>query len=91
MTYPLPYQLTRHPVGSKSEIWAISWPLMLGFCSNSLMLFCDRLFLAHYSLEAMNAHAGAVGGWCMLALNAILLFLLFRARSQKLLLKEAAA
>lgn len=60
MSQPLPYQLTRHPVGSKSEIWAISWPLMLGFCSTSFMLFADRLFLAHYSVQAMNAMAYAM-------------------------------
>lgn len=60
MSHPLPYQLTRHPVGSKAEIWAISWPLMLGFCSSGLMMFADRLYLAHYSLQAMNAMAYAM-------------------------------
>ena len=54
------YQLTKHPVGSLSEVWSVSWPLMLGLCSGSLMMFADRLYLAHYSVSAMNAMA--VGG-----------------------------
>src|SRR5262245_28388907 len=49
------YQLTAHPVGSMREIWAVSWPLMLSLSSQSLMNFADRLYLAHYSLAAMNA------------------------------------
>jgi len=50
-----PYQLTAHPIGSLREIWAVSWPLMLSLSSTSLMTFADRLFLAHYSVAAMNA------------------------------------
>ncbi len=33
----------------------LSFPLMLSFLSNYLMLFFDRLIIANYSLEAMNA------------------------------------
>lgn len=57
------YQLTKHPVGSLAEVWAVSWPLMLSLCSQSLMNFADRLFLAHYSVEAMNAVTVA-GAFC---------------------------
>lgn len=61
------YQLTEHPVGSLAEIWAVSWPLMLSFCSGSLMMFADRLYLAHYNMEAMNAMAVAgLAGFCFL-------------------------
>lgn len=49
------YQITRHPIGSLSEIWSISWPLIFGLISNGLMIVVDRLMLGHYSLEAMNA------------------------------------
>lgn len=48
-------RLTRFAAGSVAEIWTISAPLMLTLLSTSLMLFLDRLILAHYSTEAMNA------------------------------------
>lgn len=60
MTTKSSYQLTTYPVGSLSEVWSVSWPLMLGLCSSSLMMFADRLFLARYSVAAMNAMG--VGG-----------------------------
>lgn len=53
------YQLTRYSIGSLREIWAISWPLMLGLLSNSFMLFADRLLLSRYSTMALNASATA--------------------------------
>jgi len=49
------YQLTKHKVGSVREIWSMSWPLMITICSTSIMFFADRLFLARYSVDAMNA------------------------------------
>ncbi len=48
------YQLTRYPIGSLKEIGAISWPLMLGLLSGSLMMFADRFLLARYSAAALN-------------------------------------
>ncbi|MDP1879348.1 MAG: MATE family efflux transporter [Parachlamydiaceae bacterium] len=51
------YQLTKHPVGSLREIWAIAWPLMLGLFSTSMMMFGDRLLLSRYSTAALNASA----------------------------------
>jgi MATE family multidrug resistance protein len=53
--------LTPYPQGSLRELWQISFPLIISLMSASLMLFLDRLFLAHYSLDALNAaaHAGA--------------------------------
>ena len=54
------YQLTKHKVGSIREIWSMSWPLMITICSTSIMFFADRLYLARYSVEAMNALA--IGG-----------------------------
>lgn len=54
------YRLTSHPSGTIGEVWAMSWPLMITIASGSLMFFADRLYLAHYSVEAMNALA--IGG-----------------------------
>lgn len=53
--------LTPYPQGSLRELLQISFPLIVSLMSASLMLFLDRLFLAHYSLAALNAaaHAGA--------------------------------
>jgi MATE family multidrug resistance protein len=48
-------QLTKHPSGSLRELWAISLPLMLSMMSGSLMLFLDRLLLAQFSIQALNA------------------------------------
>lgn len=56
--------LTKHPEGSLKEMFAISFPLMLSILSGNLMLFLDRLILANYSIEAMNA-AAASGMACM--------------------------
>lgn len=54
-------RLTCYPEGSLRELLQISFPLIVSLMSTSLMLFLDRLFLAHYSLDALNAaaHAGA--------------------------------
>ncbi len=61
------YQLTPHPVGSWLEIWSLSWPLMLSFSSGAIMLFADRVILAHHSVAAMNAMAVAAN-FCFLVL-----------------------
>lgn len=54
-------KLTPYPEGSLRELLQISFPLIVSLMSASLMLFLDRLFLAHYSLDSLNAaaHAGA--------------------------------
>ncbi len=58
------YQLTKHAIGSLKEVWALSWPLMLGLFSASLMYFSDRLILAHHSVASMNAAAiGGISSW----------------------------
>jgi MATE family multidrug resistance protein len=49
------YQLTQYPPGSFFEIFLIASPLILGLLSSSVMLFADRLLLAHYSIDALNA------------------------------------
>lgn len=51
--------LTRYPEGSVREIWAISLPLMISVFASLCMIFTDRLFLAHYSLDTLNAVANA--------------------------------
>ncbi len=47
--------LTKHPPGSARELWAVAFPLMLSSFCLLLMVFTDRVFLAHYSGEAMSA------------------------------------
>lgn len=54
-----PYQLTRYPIGSLREIFFVSWPLIAGLLSGSIMMFADRVFLANYDLAALNASANA--------------------------------
>ena len=51
--------LTRYPEGSVRELWSISLPLMISVFASLCMLFTDRLFLARYSLDALNAVANA--------------------------------
>ncbi len=63
MTQKLSYQLTPFRIGSIREIWAISWPLMIGLLGGSLMVFVDRLLLARFSIESMNAAATAGTGF----------------------------
>lgn len=51
--------LTKYPSGSLRELWAISLPLMLSMMSGSLMLFLDRMLLAQFSIDALNACVNA--------------------------------
>lgn len=39
------------------QLWKISYPLMISFFSTFIMLFVDRLFLAYYDKQALNAAA----------------------------------
>ena len=41
--------------GSVREVWKTSYPIILSMLSGVTMLFFDRLFLAKYSLQAMNS------------------------------------
>ncbi len=51
--------LTRYPEGSIRELWSISLPLMISTLASLFMIFTDRIFLAHYSIEALNASVNA--------------------------------
>ena len=51
--------LTRHPEGSLRELWSVSFPLMISSFAMLFMIFTDRIFLAHYSVEALNASVNA--------------------------------
>lgn len=51
--------LTRYNSGSFGELVAIALPLILAAVSTALMLFTDRLILANYSINAVNAVATA--------------------------------
>jgi MATE family multidrug resistance protein len=57
MTYPT--ALTRYPSGSVRELWSLSFPLMISSLASLFMIFTDRIFLAHYSLSALNASVNA--------------------------------
>ncbi len=56
---PRETRLTKYPVASLRELINLSLPLMLGLFSSCVMAFCNRLYLAHYSLNALEACAGA--------------------------------
>lgn len=59
--------LTKHPEGSLKELWSIAFPLMISSLSVMSMLFVDRLLLAHYSTQALNAAVNATTlGWSFL-------------------------
>lgn len=51
--------LTSHPEGSLRELWSVSFPLMISALASLFMIFTDRIFLAHYSLGALNASVNA--------------------------------
>jgi MATE family multidrug resistance protein len=42
-------------MGSVQELWLISYPLMLSFLSLNVMWFLERLILAKYDLNSLNA------------------------------------
>lgn len=50
---------TKHPKESVRGLLLFSIPLMLSLLSENIMLFFDRMILAHYSLDAMNAASAA--------------------------------
>lgn len=59
--------LTKYPEGSLRELWNIAFPLMLSSLSVMSMLFVDRLLLANYSTQALNAAVNATTlGWSFL-------------------------
>ncbi|MGE3954114.1 MAG: MATE family efflux transporter [Parachlamydiales bacterium] len=47
--------LTKYLPGSVRELWSVAFPLMLSSFCLLAMVFTDRVFLAHYSGEAMCA------------------------------------
>jgi MATE family multidrug resistance protein len=49
------HPLTPYPEGSFQELLHVALPLMLSLLSGTLMLFVDRIILAKFSLQAMNA------------------------------------
>lgn len=51
--------LTRYPEGSIRELWTLSLPLMISTLASLCMIFTDRIFLAHYSVGALNASVNA--------------------------------
>src|SRR4051812_28279166 len=58
MTIP-PVSLTKYPSGSFREIATLSSSLILVLFSATFMSLCDRLMLAHYSTQALEACVSA--------------------------------
>ena len=54
------YSLTKYRSGSVPELFSIAWPMILSSAAGCLMIFGDRLVLAHYSQEAFNANVGTI-------------------------------
>lgn len=52
---PMEKRLTKYESASIKELLVISFPIMISALSGLLMNFCDRVILAHYSTDAMNA------------------------------------
>lgn len=56
--------LTKFRQGSLRELWHITFPLMISFWSIAFTTFIDRLFIAYYSSDALNAIvSGTTVGW----------------------------
>ncbi len=49
------YQLTKYKSGSIAEVWYMSWPLILSMFSVTLMIYVDRIILARFSHNCLNA------------------------------------
>ena len=47
--------MTQLKSGNVSELWKVSYPMMVSFFSMMLMIFIDRIFLSWYSTESFNA------------------------------------
>ncbi len=59
------YTLSRHRAGSTKEMLFLFAPLFFSVFSGSLMSFCDRLFVSHYSVNALKA-VTAANYFCLL-------------------------
>lgn len=57
--YSQSYQSARFSSGSIRELFAFSFPLILSLLSQSVMLFCDRYMLSHYSIRALDTCTAA--------------------------------
>lgn len=69
-------KLTRFSVGSMRELWCIAWPLMLMSFSTYAMVFVDRVILARYSAEVMNASVVASAAYLVFMFSALSLALI---------------
>ena len=58
--HPHFHSLTKYRSGSIAELCSIAWPMILSSAAGCLMIFGDRLVLAHYSQEAFNANIGTM-------------------------------
>ena len=54
------HSLTKYRSGSIAELCSIAWPMIVSSATGCLMIFGDRLVLAHYSQDAFNANIGAI-------------------------------
>lgn len=63
----IPGQLTRFPVGTMRELWALAYPIMGSLLSVGIMILANRIFLARYAVDAFNAVSEAV--MCFMAIE----------------------
>jgi MATE family multidrug resistance protein len=67
MSINLFMSLTKYEEGSIRELITIAFPLMISSLSVMAMLFVDRLFLANFSVQALNAAVSASTlGWAFI-------------------------
>ena len=52
--------LTLYETGSLPELWAIAWPMILTSAASYVMIFMDRVILANYSSDCLNASVAAL-------------------------------
>ncbi|MBS0236442.1 MAG: hypothetical protein JSS50_03780 [Proteobacteria bacterium] len=63
--------LSKYRPAGLMELWVIAWPLIIASLSGHVMVFVDRTFLAHHSLNSMNAAAAAGMAWWIFSFCAI--------------------
>lgn len=71
--------LTRYPIASFRELVSLAFPLTLTALSSSLLSFCDRTFLSHYSQGAWKAVGAALSLTFLFQITLIMIALVGQA------------
>ena len=70
-SYETASKLTKFRAGGLRELWSLSLPLAISLFSASFMLFADRLLLARFSTDALNASVNATVYFWVLQLGTL--------------------